>query len=287
MSPKKKNIKEQTKESWWQLIPILVAMVVVPLVVKFQIADTHLEQYAWFPEVAQYPDMFSCVKRDIIEILDAVLLAGLLYLAYKKKIPKNIALIPLEIYFTLIVLSSIVTVNPDITWNGMQEMRESAFVLMGYCLIFLYTYAVVETEKHVKIIMFAFFVTAALVCLIGVFQFLGVNPIMTDFGKSLIFSKEYQGYADGLVQTNTEVSSTLFHPNYMGIYCCILIPIVCMLLFSMKQKSWMILGYIVLLGMAFVCVMGADSNTAMIILMPFCIFLFFFLSQVAPITRTA
>ena len=89
--------------------------------------------------------------------------------------------------------------------------------------------------------------------------------------------EKYQVYADAMVQTNTEVSSTLFHPNYMGVYCCILIPIIAMLLFSIKQKHWMILAYVVLLGMAFVCVIGADSNTAMIILMPFFLFLFVFL----------
>lgn len=272
---KKKEIKQVTN-SFWFLIPIIFAIAVIPLMVQFRVEISELGKFAWYTEANRYLDLFSSCKRDAIVFLDVILLGGLMYLAYKKEIPKQLALIPLGIYMVLIILSSIFTVNASITWNGFEGMRESAFVLLGYCMIFLYTYAVVKTEKQVKVVMFAFFIGVTVVCLIGVFQFLGINFYMTDFGKSLIFSKEYQVYADAMTQANTEVCSSLFNGNYMGVYCCLVIPVIAMLLFSMKEKHWMLLGYIALLAIAFACIMGSDSNTAIIILLPFFLFAFVF-----------
>jgi len=275
---KKKQIK-QVKSSPWFLLPIIFAIAVIPLLVQFRVEVSELWKYGWYSDANRYLDVFSSCKRDAIAFLDVVLLGGLIYLAYKKEIPKQMALIPLGIYMVLIVLSSIFTVDSFITWNGFEGMRESAFVLLGYCMIFLYTYTVIKTEEQLKKIMFVFFVGVSVLCLIGVFQFFGINFYMTDLGKSLIFSEEYQVYADAMVEANTEACSSLFNGNYMGVYCCIVIPIVAMLLFSMKQRHWMMLGYIALLAVVFMCMMGADSSTAIIILLPFFLFAFVFFAR--------
>ncbi|MBR4026045.1 MAG: O-antigen ligase family protein [Lachnospiraceae bacterium] len=271
---------KKQKSSLIFLIPILFALAIIPLIVKFIGFDPQLSSYSWYTNTTQFFDVFMYYKHDAMLLLDGMLVIGFIWLFFKKQLPKEKAFLPLAIYLTLVLLSSFVSVSSYHTWHGFPDMMESTFVLFGYGMICYYAYAVIKTEQQLKIVFFTFFIGIFFLCLIGFFQFIGKDPFLTEFGKNILFTGEYAQYRDTIQRTFEEgrVSITLYNPNYVGVYCCIVIPILLMLLFTIKQKKYVIL-YLILLGLAFSCFVGSGSKTAVITLIPCVIFMVFYFGR--------
>lgn len=262
------------------LIPIIFAIALIPMIVKFVIYDPNLAQYSWFTNTTQFPDMFMYHKQVAMLVLDVMLVVGFLYLLSKNKLPKKRAFLPLGIYFLLIFLSSIVSVSPYHTWNGFSDMMESAWVLFGYCMLCYYTYAVIKTEEQVKKIVFAFFIGIFIVCLIGLSQFFGIDFFMSELGKSFIFTGEYTQHRDTISSTfeTGRVSTTLYNPNYVGVYSCLVLPFLLTLVFSVKKKKYLLL-YACLLALMACCLVGSGSKTAILTLSPCFLFMLFYFGR--------
>lgn len=276
---------EKNESSIWTvsnilLIPILFAIGIIPMIVKFVIHDPNLSKYAWFTNTTEFPDMFMYGKQVAMVFLDIMLIAGFLYLWSKNKLPQKKAFVPIGMYFLLILLSSLVSVSPYHTWNGFSDMMESAFVLFGYCMLCYYTYAVVKTEKQLKKVIFAFLIGILIVCLIGLSQFLGCDFFMSDFGKSLVFTGKYSEYRDTISPSfeTGRVSTTLYNPNYVGVYSCLVIPFLLILAFSVKQKKYLLLYAFLLILMA-CSLVGSGSKTAIITLCPCFLFILFYFGR--------
>lgn len=267
MSEKKKL--SFLKSEYILLIPIMFAIAVIPLIVKFVIHDPQLSEYSWFTNTNEFPDMFMYCKQSAMIFLDGLLVLGLIYLLVNGEARFRKAFIPLGIYFVLIFLSSIVSVSSFHTWHGFADMMESAWVLFGYCMLCYYTFVVVKSEQQVKVLMFAFFIGVFILCLIGMFQFMGLDLFMTDFGKGLVFTGEYTEYKDTISSKfeSGRVSSTLYNPNYVGVYSCIVIPVLLTLAFSVRQKKHILL-YAILLALVACSLVGSGSKTAILTLSP-------------------
>jgi hypothetical protein len=155
---------------------------------------------------------------------------------------------------------------------------ESVAVLLGYCGICYYTYGVIKTEQHLKIVMFALFVSVAILCLLGLTQMFNADIFMSDIGKFFLFPSEYAAYKDNMKQTmGNAVSSTLFNPNYVGIYTCMIIPILLTLAFTVKKKIYLVI-YGILLALTTAALIGANSKTAILTLAPCLLFLLIYFS---------
>ena len=271
--PKKNNIKGLARE-YLPLVPIIFAIGIIPLIVRIQYYDPQLAQYSWFPDNSNVMDMFMYWKQKAMVQLDALLLVGYFFLWRKKELPKEKLYIPLGIYLALIILSSICSVSPTHTWKGFFGMLESAFVLFGYCMICYYAFAILKSEKQIKIVMCALAVGVFVLCGIGISQFLGADFYMSDFGKDLIFPSEYAGYKDNLQLTMGEgrVYASLYNPNYVGVYGCLLLPIFMVLSFISKEK-WQYIVTMVLASMILVCIVGAKNKTAMFVFIPLFVFM--------------
>ncbi len=271
--PKKGDKKDWIKE-YLPLIPIIFAIGVIPLIVRIQYYDPQLSQYSWFPDNNNVMDMFLYWKNRAMIQLDAILLLGYFFVWKKKELPKEKLFIPLGIYLFLIVVSSICSVSPTHTWKGFFGMLESAFVLFGYCMICYYAFAVLKTEKQMKVVMAALTVGVVVLCGIGISQFVGADFYMSDFGKDLIFPSEYAGYKDNL-QLAMEVGrvyASLYNPNYVGVYGCLLLPVFMVFSFLSKEK-WQYIVSVVLASMIVVCIVGAKNKTAMIVFVPLFLFM--------------
>lgn len=270
--------KKRDWKGWIQeylpLFPIIFAIGVIPLIVRIQYYDPQLSQYSWFPDNSNIMDMFMYWKQKAMVQLDAILLVGYFYLWRKNELKKEKLYIPLGIYVILILLSSICSVSPTHTWNGFFGMLESAFVLFGYCMICYYAFAILKSEKQIKIVMFALAIGVFVLCGIGISQFLGADFYMSDLGKDLIFPSEYAGYKDGLQLAfgKGRVYASLYNPNYVGVYGCLLLPVFMVFCFLSKER-WQYVLSIVLSSMILVCIVGAKNKTAMFVFLPLFLFM--------------
>ncbi len=267
-------------EKYILLIPIMFAIAVIPLIVRITYYDPELSGYSWFSTDNWLMDMFMYYKNQAIMLLDGVLVIGFVYLLFRKKLSMPITFLPLAIYFILVVFSSLASVAPIQTWNGFYAMLESAFAIFGYCMICYYAFAVIKSETQLKIIFSVFFVGVFILCAIGISQFFGYDFYMTDLGKDLIFPSKYAGHKDSLTLAFGEgrVYASLFNPNYVGVYACILMPLLVVLAFSAKKKGYAIF-YIVLLSMVIVCLVGAKSKTAVLTIIPCMLFMLLYFGK--------
>lgn len=264
-----KEKKSNFFENYIMLIPIMFAIAVIPNIVRITYYDPQLADYSWFSSETWVMDMFMYYKNQAMMLLDGVLVLGFIYLAVKKKLSAQMSFLPLLVYFIMVVFSTIASVAPAQTWGGFYGMMESAYAVFGYCMICYYTYLVVKNEKQLKILGIVFLLGVTVLCAIGISQFLGHDFFMSDIGRDFIFPKKYAGYKEMLSATfgAGRVYSTLYNPNYVGAYASMLIPVFMILAFTSKKKFYTGL-YIVFLSMILVCMTGARSKTAVLVLIP-------------------
>ena len=170
---KKENIQNFI-EKYIVLIPIIFAIAVIPLIVRIAYYDPGMSAYSWFADTTEVFDMFMYHKNQAMMQLDAVLIVAYLYLWFRKKLPMDLHFIPLLVYVILVAVSAIFSIAPQQTWNGFYGMLESAYVLFGYCMICYYAFAVVRSEKQLKIVFAGFAIGFVILTTIGVGQFLAM-----------------------------------------------------------------------------------------------------------------
>lgn len=249
------------------LIPIFFAAAVIPLIVRIIFYDPKLSGYAWFPKETNSMDMFMYHKNQAMILLDAILVVLFVILLFCKRLPAKAAFVPLGIYFILILLSAIFSVVPEQTWSGFYGMMESAFALFGYCMICYYVFAVVRTEWQLKAVICVILIGIFLLCAIGVSQFVGHDFYMSNFGKDLIFPQKFAGFKKylGIAFGVGRVYSSLYNPNYVGVYACVVVPFLMVLSFSMQKKQFIPI-YLILAAMILACIAGCRSKTATMII---------------------
>ena len=251
------------------LIPIIFAIAVIPLIVRVAYYEPQLSQYSWFAGNEKLTDMFMYYKNQAMMLLDGMLLLGYIYVLIRKKALISLHFLPLFFYFVLTICSSAASVAPAQTWNGFYGMLESAYAVLGYSLICYFTFTVVRTEKQLKWVMGAFAVGTLIMGAIAISQFIGVDFYGTDFGKNLVFPKEFAEYKDDLkirFPAGT-VYASLYNPNYLGVYCSLLIPVAFVLMFSVKGKVQAVICTI-LMALILLCLVGSGSQAGILALIP-------------------
>lgn len=226
------------------LLPIVVALAVIPLIHGEVFYDPKLSSFAWFPDGDFVKDTFNYYKSKAMVVLDGVLVVVYIYLWIRKKLVSSNRFIPLILYLLLIALSSIFSISPAQTWYGFYDMLETAYVLFGYCMLCYYAYVVVRTDLQLKLVMGGF--------LLGIVG-MGTLGFLT--------------YIKG-----ARVSATFGNSNYMGVYVSILIPLFVVLMFSVKKRVHLVF-YTVIMALVLLCFEGSGSKSALLALIPCVIFI--------------
>ena len=266
--------KNGEKSPRWLLLPLVLMVAVIPLLVFMKEFPTHMQDYAWVSEGdAQGVDFFNYYKMLGIVILSAVM-SGVIVIALfvKKSVFRfSKALVPLGVYAAFVIVSALASSYSYFVMHGIREQFESVWVLLSYAVISYYTFLFVREEKDIDFIIRAVMIGAAVIALLGVFQFLnGFTDVNLDFfrtslGKKMITPKDYWPYVENLEFTFVpgRVYVTLYNPNYVGMYVSLLLPSVLALLLAKKHMVERILYS--LLGIALlVCLLGAEAKNGFI-----------------------
>lgn len=122
----------------------------------------------------------------------------------------------------------------------------------------------INKEKHIKIIYKYLLISASIISIIGLFQFLNMDPLKTDLGRKIMLPLKYHYMADKLNFTMApkQIYSTLYNPNYVGSYMVMILSISLVLLIYSKGKNKIIYGVLSLLF--FINLIGSQSRSGYI-----------------------
>lgn len=250
-------------------LPIILMIVLIPLAVRGITVNTYLSNYEWYNNASKRPDVFLYIKSVLFLILSSFMLAIMLYymfkpFMYKRKIDLKAAIvdstcfIPLGIYLLLIVISTIFSSYSDFALRGFTGQYESMWVLLGYGLAAFYTYLFIVNIQQVKAVVNSLIIVVSIITILGITQYLGYDFFKTSFGKSLISKNELTFQFD-----KGHVYSTLYNPNYVGLFATLVVPLLVILIINSKKMIKKVL-YTVLIIAVLITTYGSRSFSGMI-----------------------
>ena len=163
---KKKANKEY--KMWDLLIPVLLIICVMPFVVRMAVYSCGYSFYEWYSPDDRIADFYCYYKSyflDVVAFFAAVVLIFRIIL-YKERIKPMKWVIPMFLYGTFVMLSTIFSMNVKASLQGNFESFESCFVLISYIVIMIYTYQVLESEYDYKILWRGILATTLLLCVV-------------------------------------------------------------------------------------------------------------------------
>lgn len=224
---------QSNKENYFLLV-IGFILAVLPLITKAVIYDPKLADFDWFSQSTSAVDVFLYLKQGAFEFALVVMVICLVFTIGNKFILKHRSLkesfrmqaifIPLFIYGILSLLSTVVSEYSEFGFRGIFEQFESVWCLLGYVVLVYFVYMYVRFEKDVRVVVNTLAVGALIIGLIGTFQGLKLDLFRTDFGKSLIASQDVTADTLSFSFDLGRAYVTLYNPNYVGVYCTLLIP---------------------------------------------------------------
>lgn len=270
-SPVKRKTNKKVHSNIF-LLPLAFAIIIIPLLVYEHVFSPTIVQEPWFPNASLTSDYFLFYKGIFLTIIGFFLIVILLYRKFATKQKKSTTTlqlwyIPLFLYATLIIISTLASSYNAVSLNGTYEQFETVLVLLTYCLLLYYSYHVVRTEQEVEAITRYLFIGIGIMTGIGLLQLFGLDPIASNWGKYLISADKSKEAIDAMSFNfeKNRVYMTLLNPNYVGVYASLLFPITMGLTILLSQKKKKIISFI-LSFLLIIAVFGSQSKTGLIIL---------------------
>lgn len=260
-----KQVTQKKKSSNKVFIPIILLMGFIPLIVHTYSYNSNLSQFNWFPSGADSQTDFFFGWKMITIIVVGIVMAGILFYQYFKKkqgLRFENAFYFLFFYAMFVAMSALLSSYKYWVVRGSYELFEPVWVVFVYILLCYYTYHFVQEEQQVKFILCGAGIGMAVVTLIGVFQYFGMDFFKTGFGKHLITNPSWWDNLDSLSFNMLEGTSytTLYNPNFLSFYFGMLIPLlVCV--FIAAKKAWQRVLIIVAEVLCLICLKGSRSDT--------------------------
>ena len=241
---KDKNVQAMKKVQWnWWLLPLQFVLGILPLVMALYQGSSGYAAYTWNGVQDAYLDVFLHGKMVAFIIVSAITLALVVYRTIQLKNAERKALlrtfIPMIIYTVMVLLSTFLSENLEGSLTGAMDQKEPVWVLLGYVVVLVYAYLVIERKEDWNQLTYAAIFGSCLMALLGVMQAIGKDPMTWEWVQRLFVGREYiQKY--GLLKLVFPVGQayvTMFNPNYVGTFVALYIPLLAVGLFTNK-KLW-------------------------------------------------
>lgn len=232
---------EKNKISWIYYMPLLLIAGFVPLIVYGKYVDlTGTTQALYWTGQNQLLDFFSYWKSRWVIFLTVASTFTYIFLFISKKLPfkkEYKYYIPLAIYAIFVILSTIFAIDVPTALNGFVDMYQSMWVLLSYATITFLIINFVNSERDVKLFLYAFIFLVIVEGVIGVGQYFGFDIFNTKFGNNLIIPSGVQ--VDGGLTFNFgkhAIYGTLFNTNFVGSFATLMMPM--SLAFLVTVNGW-------------------------------------------------
>lgn len=256
--------------SWLWYIPIIIALGIVPLMIRLTMVDVKELEYMQLFNQTQIPDIFSQYKAGALMAIVATMLIMLFLKFNKKDLKKDIYFkltgVGVLLYAGFTLLSASFSQYSDLAWWGVPDRAEGAVLLMGYLVLMYYTYYIVQKKEDVKFVIAPLVILSGIVAFIGIFQYIGQDLLLTtDLGNRLIVPEayaQYRGNLSGMYESG-KIYGTMYHYNYVGSFGAIIVPLFLTLVFFIPNVK-----YKLVFGFASFCsiilLLGSTSRAGLI-----------------------
>ncbi len=220
---------EKSKISWLYYIPLLLIVGFVPLIVHGKYVDlTGTTQALFWTGQNQLLDFFSYWKSRWVIFLTVIALIIYILLYISKKLPfkkEYKYYIPLGIYAFFVILSTIFAIDAPTALNGFVDMYQGMWVLLSYVTITFLVINFVNSERDIKLFLYAFIFLIIVEGIIGIGQYFGFDIFNTKFGNHLIIPSGVT--VEGGLTFNFgkhTIYGTLFNTNFVGSFAALMLP---------------------------------------------------------------
>ena len=223
------------------LIPVLLAIVAIPLLVHLVIIDVNPDEVPLIG-LATYGDFFSQSKAFLLFIV--ILLIFVFGILFRKTLFQKADQIPPAylaasgVFMLLTLLSAVFSEYRSIAFWGVHDRAEGAVILCCYIILFLYSFSVCRTERDTRHLVVALGIATVISSVIGFFQYIGHDLLFTGLGKALVISPwDYDKVTNlSSMSESGRLYGTFYHWNYAGSFAAITVPI--FLVLALNAKSW-------------------------------------------------
>ena len=263
---KKRNLQRtaQAGSSYLFLLPIFFILAFVPLIVYLKVIPLEgAALYYWLSEFNW--DFFSYYKAVFFLITTVVAVFIFFIFSQQFTIKKSAIYFPMAIYALLILFSAVFSEYKEISFFGFPDRYEGAFVLLAYLAIAFITVNIVQNQNHIRLLLNCLFISASIIGILGIFQFLGFDLLRSEVGKLLILPVNCRHLAEELIfvfEKNT-IYATLYNPNYVGSYSAMLLPLSVVIYYYAQEKKH-IFVYFVISCLMFATLVGSSSRAGVV-----------------------
>lgn len=270
---------------------------VIPLIVRMALVEVSSAELNLLRSAPYVTDLFSYYKSVAVIIMAVIILIflGLELMtdfSINTKFFKSVPVICIGVYALMVILSALFSGNKSVAFSGISERYEGMWVLLSYVVVFLTAMAYSERKAVLKCVIIGFMLSAFFVGIIGFTQFIGKDFLVSDFGKKIILGK-YFDEVSNLKTAFSDVYSTLYNPNCVGMYTAMMLPFFTVLAFTAPLKSAFKYISVFLAVLMAVNLIGSDSSggivgaaTAFLIVILVCIAYFIYNRKYKKISKS-
>lgn len=263
----KYNYKRDNGISYLNILPTIIALSIVPLIVRLKITAYPVENLNWLTNNPIFENLYTHYKANVIVAIAVIATIIFLYQksAKMKELINNKSFYYLYAYMAFVLFSWIFTTDRFFSTTGFPDHHENVFVLLSYIVIFLFTALILKTEKEFKVIINFWVISIGILFIIGLTQFLGQDVLYSDLLQRLIVPKQYLDNVefDFTYGNKRLIYQTLFHHNYVSFYTAIAFPFFLTLSILEKERLNRII-YIVICGIMIYNLLGSGSRNGLV-----------------------
>lgn len=235
------------------MLPLGVVLGIMPLIVRYAEFETKLDQYGWFAFGETGVDFFLKDKAVILVFSAALMLILAAYKWFMDDLEwkNSMTFIPIGIYILMTIISTILSDYPYFGMHGITDQFESVWVLASYVVCAYYAFLFVTSLSQLRILSVYFIAGTCVLNAIGLTQAFNRDFFQTELGKKLITPSSFWNSLDTLqfYFPKGYVYTTLYNPNYVGVYLALIIPVLCAMFFCYKDKKKKIgMGILILIN---------------------------------------
>lgn len=264
----KKNIEKNIC-----LVPVVLWIIIVPLVVITKNFANPLISYPWYNSLENLADLFLYYKSQLVTLTGVFMLVLLIWQISKMRRKDTLLntdtrlFIPILIYALLAIASSLFSEYGYFCTHGIPDQFETVWNLLAYVVALLYFYYIIMYHNSERSVLIMAFIGAALVSLICVLQYCGIDIYR-------IIYPESKGYIFTFAKHT--VYGPFYNINYVAYYILLFTPLFFMLCIFYKDLKVRIISGILVIALL-ISLVGAESSTGEIAIAGVAAFTFFFL----------
>lgn len=249
-------------------ILLIMILAVVPLIVHLDIRPMSEAELEFIRSDKSVNDVFSYCKAVLLCIFTVLILINialefLTTMKFDLNIFKSKFVMLMLGYGLIIILSALFSPYGTIAFDGAGERYEGMWVLLCYVIVAISAFMFVKTKKQLNFIIIGIFLSVFFVGIIGSLQYIGIDFFKSDLAAKLVMGEYYES-GKRLGIKFTEVYSTLYNPDCVGLYATLLLPFLASMAIFLKYKNPFKYISIFLFVLLFLCLLGCDATGGII-----------------------